>query len=128
MEMFPSTVGTRITQWQWLRSSLESPTFSPERMVQISSADGGSADDERAIGDGFGHRFELLGTGKHVGCTDRGFRLTEGRRVGIHHAQAENAEIAHRPCGRADVQRVARGDEDDVKAVELSGGRQARLF
>jgi hypothetical protein len=38
------------------------------------------------------------------------------------------AEIAHGARGRADIQRVARGHQNDAQAVELSGGWQARLF
>jgi hypothetical protein len=31
----------------------------------------------------------------------------------------ENAEIAHRASGRADVQRIARANEDDAQIIEV---------
>ena len=36
----------------------------------------------------------------------------------------EETEVAHSAGGRADVERVARIDEDDAQAVELGLGRQ----
>ena len=40
----------------------------------------------------------------------------------------EETEVAHGAGGRADVERVARIDEDDAQAVELGEGRQGSEF
>src|SRR5271155_6138959 len=93
-------------------------------MLQIPVADGGGSDDERAVGDGFGDGLELFGTLEYVRRADGGARFAKRRLVGIHHAQMPKSEIAHGAGGRADIERVARGDENDAQAVELSGAGQ----
>ena len=47
---------------------------------------------------------------------------------GVHHAQAKETEIAHGASGRANVEGVARGHQDDAQTVEFSPSRQELLF
>ena len=100
----------------------------PERLLQCPVADRGGADDQRAIGHGFGNGFELFGACEHVRRTDGGARLTKRGLVRIHDAQVAEAEVAHGAGGRADIQRVARRDEHDAQAVELGLSGQRCLF
>ena len=75
-------------------------------------ADGGGADDERAVGDGFGDGGEFFGGDEDRSASDGGASLTEGGFVRLDDAHAEEAEVAHGASGRADVQRIARRDQN----------------
>ena len=97
-------------------------------MLRLAAANGCSADNERAIRDGFGDGFEFLAAGKKWLSANGGTRFAEGQVVGIHDAQMEEAEIAHGPGGSANVEGIARLDEDDAQMVELSERRQESEF
>ena len=99
-----------------------------QRMLQRALADRGGAHDQRAIRDGFGHRCVLFRPREHLGRADGRTRVAKRRRVRVHDAQAGKAEIAHGARGRADVERVARGDKNDAQAIGLRGCSQERLF
>jgi len=43
-------------------------------------------------------------------------------------AQMTEAEVAHGARGRADVEGIARRDQNDTQAVEFSRSQQGRLF
>ena len=43
-------------------------------------------------------------------------------------AQMAEAEVARGARGRADVERIARRDQDDAQTVEFSRSQQGRLF
>jgi hypothetical protein len=98
------------------------------RVLRLAAADGGGADNESAIRDGFGDGFELRGLCKQRLSADGGTRFAEGQFVGIHDAQMEEAEVAHRASGGANVERIARVDENDVQMVELGKSRQGSEF
>ena len=100
----------------------------PQGMVQLAVADGGGSHDERAIGDGVGDALELLRIRKHGRGADGGARLAKGRLVRLDHAQMAEAEVAHGARGRADVERVARRNQNDAQTVEFSRSQQGRLF
>jgi hypothetical protein len=53
---------------------------------------------------------------------DGGARLAEGDIVGTDHAQAGEAEVGHGTGGGADVERVARGHQDDAELIFPIGG------
>ena len=91
----------------------------PDRMLQLTFADGGRPDDERAIFYGFGDSFELFGAGEQRRGADRGTRLTKGQLIGVNHAKMEEAEVTHGAGGSAHVEGIARTDEDDAQMVEL---------
>ena len=96
--------------------------------MQGPMANGRGSHDQRAIGDRFSDGFELFGAREQRRCADGGTRLAKRGLVGIHDPQAAETEIAHRAGSRADIERVARGDEHDAQTVELSDGWQAPLF
>jgi len=96
--------------------------------MEMASADRGGADDERAVGDGVFDGFELLGAREHGRSADGGAGLPKRGRIGLYDAQMAEAEIAHGASGGADVERVARLDEDDAQAVGFSGAEQAPIL
>ena len=77
---------------------------SAELMMQFAAACCGGADDESAIGYGFGDGGELLGIGENwARRRPRKDCFAVGGIVGIHQAQMSAAEIAHGARGCADV-------------------------
>jgi hypothetical protein len=93
-------------------------------VLRFAAAEGGGADDEGAVSEGFGKGFEFFGAGKNRGGAYGGTGFAKGKFVGVDDAKMEEAEIAHGAGCSADVERVARSDEDDAEAVELVGGGQ----
>src|SRR2546430_1268653 len=91
----------------------------PDRVLQLTETDGRSSDDQRAVPDGFGEGFALFGAGEQRRGADRRARLAECQFVGVYDTQMEEAEVAHRAGGGADVERIARGDKDDAQAIEF---------
>ena len=98
------------------------------RLMEMARADRGGANDESAIGDGFGNGFELLGARENGRSADSGAGLPKRGSVGLHNAKVAKAEIAHRARGGADVEGVARLDEDDAQVVGFSGAEQAPIL
>ncbi len=94
------------------------------RVLRLAAADGGSANNEGAIRDGFGDRFEFFGAGEQWLSTNGGTRFAKGRFVGIHDAQMEEAEVTHGASGSTDVERIARLDEDNAQEVGFGVRRQ----
>jgi len=99
-----------------------------ERLLQFPVAGSGCSHDERAVGHGFGHALELFRAREKRRGSHSGTRFAKRHFVGIHHAQAEKAEIAHDASNRADVERVASAHEDDAQAVEFGWSKQGGLF
>ncbi len=54
---------------------------------------------------------------QHIRRAHRRTRLAKRRLIRFHHSQAAKTEVAHRACGRADIQRVARSHEDHAQAI-----------
>ncbi len=96
------------------------------RVLGLAATDGSRSDDERAVRDGFSDGLEFFGAGEQRCGADGGSRLTKSQLIGIHHAKMGDAEVAHGAGGRADVEGVARGDENDAQVVEFGLGRQQR--
>ena len=96
--------------------------------MEMARTDRGGADDQGAIGDCVGDALEFFGAGENGGGAHGGTRLLKRGRVGIDDAEMMEAEIAHGARGGADVERVARGDEDDAQAVGFGGSKQAAIF
>jgi len=88
-------------------------------VLRIAAAHGGGADDERAVRDSFGNRLELFGAGEKRRGAHSGACFTKGQFVWIHDAKMEEAEVAHGAGGGANIERIARVDEDDAQVIEL---------
>jgi hypothetical protein len=97
-------------------------------VLQVTMPDRGGADNERAIGDGFGDGGEFFGAGEYGCGADGGASAFESDVVGIDDAEMKKSEVAHGSGGSADVKRVAGVDEDDAEAVEFWGSEQDGLF
>ena len=150
--MFPSPVGMRMSQWQWLKSWLERPNFSePKRratgpdpsrlrisrapfsslrtgMLQVPVAHRRGAHHERTIGNCFRHAVVLLGSRQHFGCTDRRTRLAKGGVKRVDHSQMREAEVAHGAGGRPNIERIARRHQNHAQTVKCRQERQQRIF
>src|SRR6266850_1646144 len=95
-----------------------------DRMLRVAAANGGGADDEVAVRDGFGESLELFGAGeKRRGAHSRAC-FTESQFVGVYDAKMKEAEVAYGTSGSADVERIARVDKDDAQVIELGMGGQ----
>jgi hypothetical protein len=89
------------------------------RLLQYAVARRGCSDDQGAIGDGIGNRLVFFCLAEHVRGTHGGTGLAKARRVGIHEAQAINAEIAHRTRRGANIQRIARAYQHHDETVKF---------
>ena len=85
-----------------------------DRVLRIAGANGGSADDEGAVRDGSGDSLKLFGAGEKWRGADSGTRFAKGQVIRVHNAKMEETEVAHGAGGGADVERVARVDEDNA--------------
>ena len=86
-------------------------------MLQGARSAGGGADDESAIGHGLGDRRELARGLEHMQGFYGGAGFPERDVIGIHQPHLGKAEIAHGSRGRADVQRIARIDQNYFQRV-----------
>jgi hypothetical protein len=88
-------------------------------VLRVAAAHGGGANDESTVRNGFGETLELYSTGeKRRGAHGRAC-FTKSQFVWIHDAKMEEAEVAHSAGGGANVERIARVDEDDAQVIEL---------
>ncbi len=90
-------------------------------MLRLSMADGGGADDERAVRDGFGDGSENLGLCQDRGCSNGRTSLVKCRIVWMHQPQLTESEVAHGTRGGPDVERVSRRYENNGEAVGIHG-------
>jgi hypothetical protein len=95
-------------------------------MLRAAAPQGGGADDEGAVGDGFRDGLEFFGAGQEGRRAHRGTGFAKGKFVGVDYAKVEEAEVTHGAGGSADVERVAWRNEDDVEAVGLGWYEQGR--
>ena len=96
--------------------------------MHFAVADGGGADDERAVGDGCGESFVDFGGLENFCRADRRARALESYVVGMHEAEAGKSEVADGAGGGADVQRVARVDENDSEIADLFWREHEGIF
>jgi hypothetical protein len=94
-------------------------------MLQIAMADGGSSDDERAIGHCLGHRFVNFGGRQRGRGADCRTSVAERYVVRIDQPQVGESEVAHGPGGRANIERISHVYENDAQTGEFGGDRQA---
>jgi hypothetical protein len=93
-------------------------------MLQFAVAYRSGADNEGAVRDSFSDGLKFFGAREEGGGSDGGARFTKCQFVGMHHAKVEAAEVAHGTCRGADIERIARIDEDDAQVIELGAGGQ----
>ena len=92
------------------------PVFqAPQRMFQHAGTNGRGANHQRAIGHRFGHGEIFPRLLQHRMSFYRRTGFAEGNRVGIHQAKFGESEIAHGAGGGSEVQRIARGNQDDFE-------------
>src|SRR5512136_2540137 len=97
-------------------------------MLQFPGAYRCRAHDEGTVRHGVGKGREDLRTLQDVRRTHSRARFAKRRLEGIHEPQRANSEIAHGTGCRADIERIARGHENDAQVVELIRGGQGALF
>jgi hypothetical protein len=85
-----------------------------------------TANDERTVGDCFAESFVNFGRLEKFFCADGGARALEGYVVRMHEAEMREAEIADATRGGADVQGIARINEDDSDVGNLFGDEHRR--
>ena len=90
-----------------------------DEMQRVAAANGGGADDESAVRDSFGESLEFFGAGEKRRGAHSGACFPKSQFVGIYDAKVEETEIAHGTGGGANVEGVARVDEDDAQVIEL---------
>jgi hypothetical protein len=105
---------------QEARASFEAP----KRVVQIPMADRRSSNHKRAVRHGFGDALVNFRAREEFRSADGRTRLAECRFVRGNKPQTLKAKVAHGSGRCPNVERIARGHQDDMKAVGLSRGGQ----
>ena len=90
-----------------------------DSVLRVAATNGGGANDESAVRDGFGNILELFGAGEERRGAHSGACFAKSQFVRIYDAKMEEAEVAHSAGGGADVERIARVDENDAQIIEL---------
>ena len=90
-------------------------------MLELAMADGGGANDQRAVGDGIGDCLEFFRGGQQGGRADGRARLAKRGVEGVDESETLKAEVRHGARRRANVERIARGHQDDTEAVGFHG-------
>jgi len=98
-------------------NQLRSVFETPDGVLQLAMANRGCAYHQGAIGDSFRHGGELLRRLEQRRRAYGGACFAERHVVGVDDAQPRKAEVRHSARRSPDVERVARGDEDDADAV-----------
>jgi hypothetical protein len=93
----------------------------------LAIGEGSSAHDQRAVGDGFGEARGLHRSFEQLRRTHGRACLAPMRSVGCNDGQARKAKVGHGARRRANVERVARRDENDLDAVALGFWRQEMI-
>jgi methylthioribulose-1-phosphate dehydratase len=92
------------------------------------AGEGGGAEDEGAMGDGLLQGFRACGSLEEFFRADGGAGFAPVGLVGGNDGEPGEAEVDHGARGGADVERVARGDEDDVDRIEMGGSGQGFIL
>ena len=92
-------------------------------VLQFAMAERCGSDHEAAIGDRLGQRREFFGIAQDLVRVHRGTSLLKRDVIRVHQPQSREAEVAHGSRCRADVERVARGDQDDPQVVVKATAR-----
>ena len=89
----------------------------PQRVLQYAVADGSRTYDEGTIRHGLPDCGELSCALEYGLRVHRGARFPKRYFVGVHQAQFRETEVAHRSCGGANIQRIARRDQDHFESA-----------
>jgi hypothetical protein len=98
------------------------------RLLGFAAVERAGAEDEGAVGDGFGEGLVDFGVAEQAGRADGGLGLHPIDGEGSDDAEALEAEVGHGAGGCADVHGIAWGDEDYVNAVALGGSQQGSIL
>lgn len=85
------------------------------------------AGNERAVLQCFGEGRGLAGVREQFGRADGGACFAPVGLIGGDHGEAGKSEVGHGAGGRADVEGIARRNEDDVEPVALFGSEQEMI-
>ena len=89
------------------------------RLFGLAVGQGSGAGDESAMGHGFGESFCPFGVLQKAFCADSGFHLLPMRFPGGDDGETRETEVGQGAGCCADVERIARGDEDDFELGAL---------
>ena len=104
-----------------LRADEPGALFQPhERMLELAPAGCRRAYHEHAVGNGFSHAWKLSRIQKDLRRADGRPRLAKRSFERFHDAQIGEAEVAYGPRGRADIERIARVDQNDGEMAGLA--------
>lgn len=95
-----------------------------ERLFGSAAVERASAEDECGVPDSFGEGLEDAGVAQQLRCADGGFGFHPIAGEGSDDGETRKAEVGQGAGGGTDIQRVARGNEQDVEAVALVGSQQ----
>lgn len=88
-------------------------------LLGLAMGKGAGAEGESAVGDGFGEALGAFCVLEDLWGSDCGSSFAPVRRIGRDNRELGEAEVGHGARDRAYVERIARGDEDDVDAVAM---------
>jgi len=98
-----------------------------DRLLRFAVRQRAGACDESAIRKGLGKRLRLSRAMEQIWCADCRFRLPPVRRIWGRHGETVKSEVRHGSRHRADVERIARRDENHIEAVALIGTEQEKI-
>jgi hypothetical protein len=90
-----------------------------ERVLELAVSDGGRSHYKSAVSDSTGDVRELLGVFKNHGGVYGRTGLPIGHMVWVHEPHPDKPEVAHGTSRGANVQRIARRNEDDSELVAV---------
>jgi hypothetical protein len=97
-------------------------------LLGLAASKRGGAEDEGAMGDRLLQGFRACGSFEEFFRADGGAGFAPVGLVGCDNGEAGEAEVGHGARRGADVERVARGDEDDVDRIEMGCGGQSFIL
>jgi methylthioribulose-1-phosphate dehydratase len=97
------------------------------RLLGLATGKRPGAHHQRAIGDGFGKALCARGVLENGFGADGRLRLPPVRLIRRDDGEMLDAEVRHGPRRRSNIERVARRNQDNLDAVELSFGEQGAI-
>ena len=97
-------------------------------LAQLSCSSRCGAHHQRTICDGICDGFVFLRSSQQARCPDRRARFTKSYVVRLHYPEMLKSEIGHDAGGRANIERVACGDQYNAQVVEFAGAQQMPIL